>query len=250
MPGTLEINYSIPYETYTTQQFGIGQRAETPDGSIFRYAEMGAGQGLANKLYQGAVEVSNWQDTEHTVAIAVGDTEISFFDDGTAFAVDEAAGGHIVVESFADLGHIYRIKSNIATASNETIMQLMKGVSVIKEVPVATGNHLTFTKNQWKDIIISPAGVSTAAIAGVPRVIIVLDTWGWVQTRGSCSCVVDSAAEPALVGNGIRPGNLEAGAVSLRDETNAAEQVDYMPIGQCEYTAATSGFAQIFIQVE
>ena len=251
MPGTLEINYAIPYETGAVRLHEIGQRAEAPDGSVFRYAEMGAVQGVANKLYQGAAAVSNWQDTEHTVALATGDTEISFFDDGTAFAVDEAAGGHIVVESAADLGHIYRIKSNIATASNETIMQLMQGVSVEVAVPVATGNHLTFTKCQWKDIIISPAiSANSAAIAGIPRVVITKDTFGWLLTRGVGSVVVDTADVAVLVGNGVRAGQDEAGAVSVWDEDGTAEEIDHMPIGHIEYTAATSGFAQIYLQVE
>jgi hypothetical protein len=250
MPGTLEIDYAIPYEAGSIQLHEIGQRAEAPDGSIFRYVEMGAVQGLANKLYQGAVAVSDWQDTEHTVEVTAGDTEISFFDDGTSFAVDEAAGGHIVVESAADLGHIYRIKSNIVTESNETIMQLMQGVSVEVTVPVTSGNHLTFTKCQWKDIIVSPIGINSAAIAGIPRVVIVRGQFGWVLTRGIGSVVVDSATQPVLVGNGIRPGNLEAGAVSLWDETAAADEIDYGPIGHCEYTAATSGFAAVYLQVE
>ncbi len=250
MSGTLEIDYSIPYERGANQLHDIGQRAETPDGSIFRYSEMGAVQGVANKLYQGVPADTNWQDTEHTVALTVGDTQITFHDDGTTLATDEAKGGHIVVESTADLGHIYRVNFNTATVVDETVMQLMPGVTVQYEVLVASGNHLTFTKNQWKELVISPIGVSTAAIAGVTRMAIPAAAYGWVQTRGSCSCVVDSAAEAVLVGNGIRVGNLEEGAVSLWDETAAAEQIDYMPIGQCEYTAASSGFAQIYLQVE
>lgn len=250
MPETFEIDYSIPYETEAAPRHEIGQRAEAPDGSIFRYSEMGSVIGVANKLYQGAPADTNWQKSEHTVDLVVGDTEISFFDGGTSFAVDEAAGGHIVVESADDLGHIYRIKSNLATVSNETIMQLMPGVSVIYEVPAAGDNYLTFTKNQWKDVILGIDGINSAANAGVPRVLILKDAFGWLQTRGVSSCIVDSATQAVLVGNGIRSGNLEAGAVSLWDETNAAGQIDYTPMGYCMYTAATSNFAQIYLQVE
>jgi hypothetical protein len=254
MPGTFEIDYSIPYETEAAPRHEIGQRAEAPDGSIFRYSEMGSTTGVANKLYQGAAAVGNWQKSEHTVDLVVGDTEISFFDGGSSgsadFAVDEAAGGHIVVESAADLGHVYRIKSNLVTDTNQTIMQLMPGVSVIYEVLDASGNHLTFTKNQWKEVILSIQGINTAANAGVPRVIILKDAFGWLQTRGVSSCIVDSAAEAVLVGNGIRAGNLEAGAVSLWDETSAADEIDYTPMGYCMFTADTSNFAQIYLQVE
>ncbi len=248
MPRTIEIDYAIPYERGAAQLHDIGQRAETPDGAIFRYSEMGSVQGVANKLYQGAAADTNWQDTENSVALTAGDTQITFHDDGTTFAVDEARGGHIVVESAADLGHVYRVNYNTATVVDETVMQLMPGVSVQVTVPVATDNFLTFTKNQWKDVILGITGVNTAANAGVPRMAIPAAAFGWLQTRGSCSCVVDSASEAVLVGNGVRSGQSEAGAVSVWVETGAI--IDYAHMGYCEYTAASSGFAQIYLQVE
>jgi len=72
----------------TLQLYPIGQKAETPDGSIYRYVLMGGVTGVANKLYQGAATaVANWTTQQHTVDLAVGDTEISFFDGGTPFTV-------------------------------------------------------------------------------------------------------------------------------------------------------------------
>ncbi|KKK56717.1 hypothetical protein LCGC14_3061720, partial [marine sediment metagenome] len=123
-------------------------------------------------------------------------------------------------------------------------------VKVEVAVPVAADNFLTFTKCQWKDVIISPAGINSAAIAGIPRVVITKDTFGWLLTRGVGSVVVDTADVAVLVGNGVRAGQDEAGAVSVWDEVGTAEEIDQMPIGHIEYTAGTSGFAQIYLQVE
>ena len=170
MPGTLQIPYSTPYETGLKQLQAVGQKAETPDGSIFRYTQMGATLGVANKLYQSSIPIGDWITQVHTVAIVVGDTEISHKTASTTFVANEAAGGTLVLEETLDLGHIYRVKSNIATAGAETIMQLEDGVTVQKEMDVAANNVLTFIKNPWKDVIISPAGINSAPNAGIPKI--------------------------------------------------------------------------------
>lgn len=248
MARTIQIDYGTPYETGPTKLYDIGQRAEDPDGSVFRYTLMGGTVGVANKLYQGAAAITDHQDTENTVALVVGDTQITFHDDGTAFTVDEAQGGHITVEAFAEFGHIYRVKSNTVTSGNETVCQLEDGVSVQAAVPVAGGNHLTLQRSTWLETLISIAGVNTCANAGVPRVIIPVSGFGWMQTRGPSSCLFDSDAEDIKVGNGLRNGSAAAGAVSLLDET--AGKIDYGHLGYAMFEAADAGFGQIYLQID
>ncbi len=248
MARTIQIDYGTPYETGPTKLHDIGQRAEDPDGSIFRYTLMGGVTGVANKIYQGAAAITDHQDTENTVALVVGDTQITFHDDTIAFTVDEAQGGHITVESAADLGHIYRVKSNAVTAGNETICQLEDGVSVQVAVPVAGGNHLTLQRSTWLETLIGVAGVNTAPNAGIPRVVIAASAYGWMQTRGPCSCLFASDAQAVLVGNGIRNSSSAAGAISLLDET--AGKIDYGHVGYCMFTAATTAFGQVYLQID
>lgn len=248
MAGTIQISYATPYETGTTPLFDVGQRAETEDGCIFRYTKMGSTTGVANKLYQGPAAVGNWQDTLHTTDLKVGDTQISFLDDGTSFAVDEAKGGHVTIESAADLGHVYRIKSNTITDTFVTVMQLEDGVTVQYEVLSTAGNLLTFTKNNWLGVLIGINGINTAANAGIPRVVIAANAYGWLQTRGPCSCLVVSDALPVLVGNAIRSSSATAGAVSLLDET--AAKIDYGHVGYAMTTAPTTEFAIVYLQID
>ncbi len=248
MARTIQIDYGTPYETGPTKLYDIGQRAEDPDGSIFRYTLMGGTTGVANKIYQGAAAITDHQDTENTVALVVGDTQITFHDDGTAFTVDEAQGGHITVESAADLGHIYRVKSNAVTAGNETICQLEDGVSVQVAVPVAGGNHLTLQRSTWLETILGIVGVNTAPNAGVPRVVIAASAYGWTQTRGPASCLFADDAQSLLVGNGIRNSSAIAGAVSLVDET--AGKIDYAYCGYAMFTAADTNFGQVYLQID
>ncbi|KKL78553.1 hypothetical protein LCGC14_2023720, partial [marine sediment metagenome] len=192
-PGTIQIDYGTPYETSTASQYPLGQKAEDPSGSIFRYTLMGSTVGVANKLYQGSIPVANWTTQTHTVALAVGDTEISFDDGGTAFTVNQLEGGSLLVEETDDLGHIYRVKSNVVTASTETICQLEDGVTVQKEVVVSALNVLTANLSPWAEVVITPATTPTNIVVGVPRVIIAANAFGWVQSRGLASTLAASA---------------------------------------------------------
>ena len=205
-PHTLAVEYKTPYETGSTQIYPVGQRAMTPDGSVFRYSLMGATVGVANKMYQGAATaVANWTSQAHTVALTAGDTQISFKDGGTTFTADQLAGGTILVQETDDLGHIYRVKSNVATATAETVCQLEDGVTVKVAVAVAGGNVLTANLSPWREIVITPATTVTNMVVGVPRILIAASAWGWVQSRGVASCLVAGAPLP---GNIVIPGGV------------------------------------------
>ena len=219
-PATLAVEYKTAYETGATQIYPVGQKGTTPDGSIYRYCLMGSTIGVANKTYQGAATaVANWTTQAHTVALAVGDTEISFKDGGTAFTADQLAGGTILVQETDDLGHIYRVKSNIATAANETVCQLEDGVTVKVAVAVAGGNVLTANLSPWREIIITPLTTPTNMVVGIPRVIIAASAFGWVQSRGVASCLVSGAPLP---GNIVIPGGAAGSAgIAAGQTTNA-----------------------------
>jgi hypothetical protein len=208
---------------------------------------MGGTLGVANKLYQAAAAVANWETQAHTVALAVGDTEISFTDGGTSFTANQLAGGTIIVEETDDLGHVYRVKSNVATAANETVCQLEDGVTVQKEVAVAGANVLTARLNPWREIILSVAATLTGMPVGIPRIVIAASAWGWTQTRGQASCVLD-AGTAILVGDGVRASEDDNGGVCLRDET--AAKVDRADVGVAMDTAPDLDFGLIFLQIE
>ncbi len=234
------------YLAGTQQLYAIGQKLETPDGSIFRFSEKGTGAGVANKLQQSSVPVGNWTNVDLATALTLGDAQISFEDGGTAFVVDEAAGGTVQIEEVGDLGHIYRIKSNAATATTTTVMQFENGVTALKTV---TANAATFIKNPWKDFVIKPASAQTSGIIGVPRVIIAADGFGWVQSRGIVSCLWDGSAA-STVGFAVRASEADAGALALFD----ADEADDANVGHIGYatktTVPTTEFGTFFLVLE
>ncbi len=238
------------YLVGTQQLYDLGQKLETPSGEIFRFTEMGGTVGIANNLYQGEVPTPNWVTQALTTAMAVGDTTITAADGGTAAVADELAGGTVIAEETADLGHIYRIKSNNATSGNETVLTLEDGVTVVIAVAVAANNVTTMIVNLFKDVVISPAGINTAANVGVQRRIIAANGFGWTQTRGVASCLFDTdASEGALLlGNGMRAATDVVGAVTLHAE--AAGDIDSMSVGYALVSAPTQDFGHIFLLLE
>ena len=245
------IIYGAEVDAYTTgsqQLHKIGQRMMTPDGSVFRYAEKGAADGVANNLQQSAVPTAHWYTQALTVAITVGDITITVADGGTAFVIDQMAGGTIITDEVLDLGHIYRVKSNAVTASNETVCTLENGVTVQVTVPVETGNCTTALLNPWKDIIVSPQSAPTALAIGVPCVVIAASGYGWVQTRGPASVLIDSGTDVCEVGMNVRPSETHAAMVALCNET--ATVTELQTVGVCMETAPDDDFGHVFLTIE
>jgi hypothetical protein len=244
-PGTLQIDYARPYETGTIKVEAMGQRAECPDGSIWRYSLMGATTGVANKLYQSAAVVANWTNQDLAVAWTAGDTEVSFHDGGTAFTVNQLEGGHLITEETGLLGGRYRVKSNKVTAAQETLCTLEDGVSIVGTVAIADGCSAIL--NQWNAVIIYPATNPSQGLAGVPCKIHAASAYHWEQTRGVASILSDGSTS-VLVGNAIRPSKDDVGAVELHDET--AVQTDFQSLGYALSTAPDAEFGLYFLQIE
>lgn len=243
-PATLQIDYAAPYETGATQLYPIGQKAEDTSGSIYRYTLMGGVAGIANNMYQAAVPTANWLTQTHTVEATAGDTSISFNDGGTAFTVNQAAGGTVLFEETDDLGGIYRIKSNTVTVSNETIMQFEDGVTVQTTMLVAASNVETFLLNPWSATIVVPTTTPTAVHAGIPRIIIATDAYGWLQTRGVASCLIIGVM---VIGNPLITAGTTAGSVGPpASQTTTITTL----IGQAMEVAPTADFGHIFLTLE
>jgi len=199
------------YETSVAQAYPIGQQLVLPSGAAFRYTLMGATLGVANKLYQGAINIAGHQSAAFPVALVVGDTTITQLMATTATTANEYARGTIIVEETDDLGHIYAIKSHPAAGIGANcVLTLEDGVTVLVAVAVAGGNVGTVKKNPWSMVIIAPVTTPTAQAVGIPRVIIAASSHGWLQTRGLSSCLVDSTW---VLGGTLTDGSAVAGAM-------------------------------------
>lgn len=245
-PSTLYGVDKDVYETGAIQLYPMGQILELPDGSIFHYAEKGAGAGIANTNQQSSLPIGDWTNVDLATALTVGDAQIEFEDGGTGFVVNEAARGFVIIEETGDLGHIYQIKSNIVTSGTTTVMQFENDVIAIKTV---TANPATFVKNSWKDFIVAPASAPTSGPCGIPRVIIAANQYGWLQTKGVASCLIetDATGGALAVGDKARSSNEAAGALSVHDETATDQRQPILAI--CLVTRTTAEFGPVFLTI-
>lgn len=234
---------AAPYTSHNTQQFPMGQVMELPNGKIFRYGGMGATVGVANKLYQTAAPNGNW-DALAVVTAALAASTMVITVAGTAMLENDLAEGSAVVETAAALGHCYPIKSNTAASGADTTITLADGVTV--QAALTTSHTVTLERNPWRNVVIM-ASPQTALIVGIPLVVIAVAGYGWFQTHGVCSCVVDAetAATPA---DNLRPGEKHDGSVAIAD--HEAATMDQGEIAWNMFTTPDDDFGHIFLMVE
>lgn len=242
MPAIIYGAFKDLYEAGATQLYPLGQKLVTPDGSIFRYSLMGATVGVANKFYQSAADTVGHQSQAATVALAVSDTTITFRPTTNGLAVNELAGGTVLVEETDDLGHIYPVKSNtVASADADSVLTLADGVTVQVAVAVAALNVLTVKKNPWRDVILSIVTTPTATPAGIPRVIIAIAGFGWLQTRGISSCLV---VDTWVLGEPLVQGKSVAGALGISTAATDAQ------VALVSEVAPAGDFGHVFLTID
>ena len=246
-PNTMQGSYATPYETGSTRLYPLGQRLECPNGRTYRYVEMGATTaGVIAKLYQSEVN-ANWDTLVVNSAIAVGDTEAVFTNGTSKIVLNELANGYVCIEETGDLGEVHRIRANTATEGGEDgTIYLYSDDSFQVAVAVIANNVMTLTKSPFKDIIIKPASDQTGMVIGIPQVVIAVDAFGWVQTHGVGSCLVDGTV---IIAQQLRPSETIAGAVALLDYSEA-DVADNGIVGWCMEVAPDTEFGHIFMTLE
>ena len=217
IPYTIQGAEGDQFGDHVTSLFAVGQKMELPDGRSFRYAE--AGETLvANTLQESEVPTAHWITQAIATALTFGKEYAVLKDGGTAIV--KAQEGTFTLDAAADLGHIYFIKEQRATgvpAANNTTVVFKDGVHVQVAMAVVGGNTCTFVKNPWMDIT-QHDGPPNALPCGIPPSIIASGDWGWCQTKGICSCLVDGTV---YLGYEVRAAQATNGALEAQSYTEA-----------------------------
>ena len=247
MPNTVQGSYATPYETEAAQLYPLGQRLECPNGRTYRYAEMGATTaGEIAKLYQSEVN-DNWDTLSLTSAIVAGDTSVAFTNGATDIKLNEFAGGYVIYEETDNLGEPHRIRANTATSpAGAGTVYLFKGDSFQVALGVTGNDVITLVKSPVKDIIITPASEPTGIVVGIPQVVIAVNQFGWVQTHGVASCLIDGTV---FIAKELRPSESIAGAVAALDY-DEVDDADTGVVGRCMEVAPDTEFGHLFISLE
>lgn len=201
-----------PFEDSTEQKHPLGSVGVTNDGRTYRYAQAAGTAVEQGTLCIAADITTNHEDIAVNTA-TVGDKQITATLGATAITAGEYDEGFVNVTDDTGQGTMYRIKNCPATA-------LSTDVIITLEDPIRTtfiaGTTVTLVRNKFRDILVSD-GTITDLPVGVPNAQIAIDAYGWVQTGGYCSILVDST--DTTPGAEITVGDTTAGGVETRATT-------------------------------
>lgn len=194
--------------TWTTdQRHPLGYRQQTRDGRVFRYAQAGASDLVAGNVIQSAAPIANHLATTAT-ATAIGATNLTFTPAGTGGAANLYAEGYLSVDTTPGNGYTYFVAGHPAiTASTAFTLYLSDAI----QVALTTSSRLGLVHNMYKSVIVAATTV-TAAVAGVAPAPIVAANYGWLQTWGPASVLINGTPG---VGIGVVNGATTAGSVDV-----------------------------------
>lgn len=243
-PGTVPL--SEIRQSHSTPRWVFGQKLETQDGRIFRYGRNGATAAVAGKLYQSPVPGANF-DTLAVLAAAVGDRSVTVTNGATTITADQFKGGYLVVEDSATIGagRVYLIDGNDAEAAGSAnfTIRLVDGI----QEAWTTSTTVTLLQNPYDSLIIHPSP-PTAMPVGVPSCDIAANYYGWFQTHGLASVLIDGTV---IIGLSVMPSNAVDGSVEAWGLTEATPNTEITPaVGRVIEVAPDTKYGAIFLTLE
>lgn len=206
----------------STQYHPLGTYAETADGRGFRYMLVGATSTVPGKAYQSAA-----QDTTNlnpsgglgvSAAAAIGTTSVTISTSITV-AANLVANGYMSVNVTPGQGYIYKVQSNTAvTAATGMVVTLADPLIVA----LTTSSKVVLSQHPYANVVVLPT-TATGMFVGVATIINTNGNYGWLQTFGACSVLVDDAVAIGLGYQGYT--DTVTGALTLAGVTSGAPTV-------------------------
>lgn len=200
-----------------------GDRIETDDGRVYRYALAGAVDLVAGNVLQGpAIVTTHLANTPP--AVAIGATSFTYTPGGTLGTLNQYAGGYLQIDTTPGNGYTYAISGHPAFALSTAFTLTLKDAI---QVALTTSSRVGLMANPYRGVIQFPVTTATGIVAGVAPYIITAAQYGWIQTWGICSVLI--AGTPAL-GAGVMTPSTTAGSAVVLTTTNlvVAQTVGYM----------------------
>lgn len=199
-----------------SQVHPLGTRGSTPDGRVYRYCKAGASDLVAGNVLQApAVQTVFLANTPPVVALGAQTFQ---YTPGAATALANAyAEGYLQVDTTPGNGYTYTIKDHPAIASSTAFtLNLMLDESI--QVALTASSRVGIMQNKYAGVIQAPVTTATGTVVGVAGYIITAAQYGWIQTWGPCSVLINGT--PALGAYVVSPSATTAGSVDVITTTN------------------------------
>jgi len=229
------------FTSSSTQLFPLGTRAKTRDGRVFRYCQCGSLDTTPGSVYQSALPIPNHLANTPPV-VAIGATSFSYTPGATGGAANLYSEGYLQVDTSPGNGYIYKVLGHAAiTASVAFTLNLFPEDAI--QVALTASSRVGLVHNPYKNVIITPT-TQTATVVGVAPTIITATQYGWLQTWGPCSVLINGTpAITAPVVNSATTG----GAVDKW--TTAAADVAVQPMGHMMQIGVSTKNNFVFLQL-
>lgn len=213
----LTITAQDTFASSATQLHPLGTLGETGDGRRFRYAQAGASDTVAGSLYQGAAPLANHL-ANTPPAVAVGATSFSYTPGATAGAANLYAEGFLQVDTTPGNGYTYQVAGHAAISSATAFTLYLKDPI---QVALTTSSRVGLIPNAYKNIIVAPTTLTAKAV-GVAPTVITATYYGWVQTYGPCSVLINGtpAITAPLINSATTAGALDVWTAAAQPTSN------------------------------
>jgi hypothetical protein len=225
-----------PFKESSVKEHAYGQRAETQDGRVFRYAKTGEAITVGRVTVSPAIDAT-LVNCAVTAVAAIGALQISFTNAATTATENEYAEGYAIISYGTGAGQILKVKSHAALTSG--------GASVVYlEDPLVTALDTTskveLTHNPWNGVMMTASAV-TKPTGGA---LIAFDKgyYGWFQTRGVFPGIADGTI---TAGYELQCDGSTAGDVELLGTYTQAYQ-----IGNAIKATASGYFHPVWLNID
>lgn len=233
------VNAVSVFSPTTDQKHPLGSRLELNDGRVFRYSVAGAVDTVAGSLYQSAAPIANHL-ANTPPAVAIGALSFSYTPGATGGAANLYSEGYLQVDTTPGNGYIYAVSGHAAiTSSVAFTLNLLDPI----QIALTTSSRVGLIHNPYKNVIVTPT-TQTATVVGVAPAVIAAASYGWLQTWGPASVLINGT--PAITAPVVNSGTT-AGAVDKW--TTAAADVAVQPVGHMMQVGVSGKNNFVFLQI-
>ena len=196
------------YTASSVQNYPLGYRLVFEDGRVFRYAHF---NGTVSQGKLAAIDTTNQiivtsakagcnaagTNTYHAAGVTTVRLKHSNIDNSNLTSGD-LSGGILHVTDDESEGYSYKIKhSTVVTATSVLQLELYDATADI----ICSDSSVAITGNRFKNCAIYNAGTDDV-IAGVTMGSMTADTYGWVQTWGEGTVLMDGTPVAGYIAAG------------------------------------------------
>lgn len=190
-----------------------GARINTTDGRVFRYCRAGGGPLTAGTVVQGPATLSQHLGNTPPV-VPAGATTFVYTPGAIGVVANYYTDGMLQVDTNPGAGFGYAIAGHDAVTSGTPFLLSLRDPI---QVGLTGTSRVGLIPNPYGGVIPMPTATATGLLVGVATYPIPAGEFGWLQTWGLCSCLVNGT--PALGATVVAP-SAAIGAVDVITTTN------------------------------